>query len=84
MNSNCSNLLEGEQKKSEQTFLSLEAIFYARVLQILIIGKLFIIKFPHFKGNLIINNLFQGFEALWPKILPPDLKAFVHFFLLTL
>ena len=25
---------------------------------------------------LIINN----FEALWPKILPPDLKLFVYFF----
>ena len=23
-------------------------------------------------------------EALWPKILPPDVKLFVHFFLLTL
>ena len=26
-------------------------------------NKSFIIKFPHFKGNLIINNLFQCFEA---------------------
>ena len=28
----------------------------------------------------MINNLFLSFEALWPKILPPDLKTFVHFF----
>ena len=28
----------------------------------------------------MINNLFKRFEALWPKILPPDLKMFVHFF----
>ena len=27
-----------------------------------------------------INNLFQHFEALWSKILPPDLKPFVYFF----
>ena len=32
----------------------------------------------------MINNLFLSFEALWPKILHPDLKLFVHFFLLTL
>ena len=30
--------------------------------------------------NLVINTLFQHFEALWPKILPPDLKTFVYFF----
>ena len=47
-------------------------------------NKLFIIKFPLKCGNLIINNLFQRFKALWPKILPQDLKTFVHFFLLTL
>ena len=35
-------------------------------------NKLFIIKFPQFKGNLTINNLFSRFEALWSKILPPD------------
>ena len=28
----------------------------------------------------MINNLFYRFEALWPKILPPDLKPFVYFF----
>jgi hypothetical protein len=28
----------------------------------------------------IINNLFYHFEALMPKILPPDLKTFVYFF----
>ena len=28
----------------------------------------------------MINKLFYRFEALWPKILPPDLKTFVHFF----
>ena len=34
---------------------------------------------------LIINSLFEHFEALWPKILPPDLKnVCVLFFLLTL
>ena len=33
---------------------------------------------------LIINSLFKNFVALWPKILPPDLKLSVHFFLLTL
>ena len=27
-----------------------------------------------------MNNLFQLFEALWPKILPIDLKTSVHFF----
>ena len=41
---------------------------------------MFIIKFPYFKGNLLMNNLFQHFEVLWHKILPPDLKTFVHFF----
>ena len=29
---------------------------------------------------MIINNLSERFEALWPKILPPDLKTFVYFF----
>ena len=28
----------------------------------------------------MINNLSLSFEVLWPKILPPDLKTFVHFF----
>ena len=32
----------------------------------------------------IINNLFQHFEELWPKMLPPDLKLCVYFVLLTL
>ena len=35
---------------------------------------------PHFKGNLIINDLFWCFEALLPKILPLDLKTSVYFF----
>ena len=39
-------------------------------------NKLFIIKFLHFEGNLLINN----FEALWSKILPPDLRTSVYFF----
>ena len=46
-------------------------------------NKLFIIKFPLKWENLIIKNLFQSFEALWSKILPPDLKTSVYFFLLT-
>ena len=29
---------------------------------------------------LIINNLFEDFEALWLKILSPDLKTPVYFF----
>ena len=33
---------------------------------------------------MITNNLLSHFEALWPKILPLDLKPFVHFFFLTL
>ena len=58
-----SQVLEGAwAKKSTLTFLSLEAISYAR------------------KGNLIIDNLFWGFEALWCKILPPDLEMLVYFF----
>ena len=43
-------------------------------------NKLFIIKFPQFKGNLTINNLFSRFEALWSKILPPDLERQCTFF----
>ena len=35
---------------------------------------------PHFKGNLIVNDLFFCFEALWRKILPLDLKTPVYFF----
>ena len=27
----------------------------------------------------MINTLFQSFEALWPKIFPPDIFMFVHF-----
>ena len=50
-------IIEGEEKKSTLTFLSLEAISYARVLQSLKI-RMSIIKFPHFIGNLIIDNLF--------------------------
>ena len=30
------------------------------------------------------KKLILGFEALWRKILPPDLKTLVYFFLLTL
>ena len=72
-------IIEGEEKKSTLTFLSLEAISQARVLQG---GKITYLLFfiTYFKGNLIINNLFQHFEALWSKILPPDLKPFVYFF----
>ena len=32
----------------------------------------------------MMNNLFYHFEALWPKMLPPDLKTLCTFFLLTL
>ena len=35
---------------------------------------------PHFKRNSIINYLFLCFEALWPKLLPLDLKTSVYFF----
>ena len=55
--------IEGEQKKSTQMFLSLEAISLARVLQSVKISCL-ALTYTHFEGNLIINNLFLHFEAL--------------------
>ena len=41
---------------------------------------MFTITLPHLKGNLILNNLYKCFEALWPKILIPDLKMSMTLF----
>ena len=65
-------MLEGEQKTltSGGNILGLQSVkISCLLLNFLRLGKL---NNP--------NNLFQYFEAVWSKILPPDLKTSVYIF----